>query len=119
MLYVIYILVGVIGGIFSGLFGIGGGAIMIPALVYFLGMTQHQAQGTCLAVLLPPIGILAVLRYYQEGYVNFVVALFIALGFVFGAYFGADVIQGVPGADLKRAFGVFMVLIGLKMVFLK
>ena len=119
MQYAIYILVGLIGGIFSGLFGIGGGAVMIPALVYFLGMSQHQAQGTCLAVLLPPIGILAVLRYYQEGHVNFVIALFIALGFVFGAYFGADMIQGVPGQDLKRAFGVFLVLLGAKMVFLK
>ncbi|MCX5680852.1 MAG: sulfite exporter TauE/SafE family protein [Candidatus Omnitrophica bacterium] len=119
MQYVIYILVGLIGGIFSGLFGIGGGAVMIPALVYFLGMTQHQAQGTCLAVLLPPIGILAVLRYYQSGHVNFIIALFIALGFVFGAYFGADAIQGVPGTELKKAFGIFLVLLGLKMVFFK
>ncbi len=119
MQYVIYILVGLAGGVFSGLFGIGGGAVMIPALVYFLGMTQHQAQGTCLAILLPPIGILAVLRYYQEGHVNLVIALFIALGFVFGAYFGADVVQGVPGAILKKAFGIFLVLLGLKMVFLK
>jgi len=62
---------------------------------------------------------LAVLRYYQEGHVNLVIALFIALGFVFGAYFGADVVQGVPGAILKKAFGIFLVLLGLKMVFLK
>jgi len=119
MNYVIYILVGLIGGIFSGIFGIGGGAVMIPALMYFLGMTQHQAQGTCLAILLPPIGILAVMRYYQAGHVNFVVALFVALGFVFGAYFGADVIQSVPGPELKKAFGIFLIVLGLRMVFFK
>ncbi|MFA6378747.1 MAG: sulfite exporter TauE/SafE family protein [Candidatus Omnitrophota bacterium] len=119
MSYVIYVLVGLIGGIFSGLFGIGGGAVMIPALTYFVGMTQHQAQGTCLAILLPPIGILAVWRYYQAGHVNFMVALFVALGFVFGAYIGADMIQGLPGPELKRAFGIFLVILGLRMVFFK
>ena len=119
MQYVIYILIGLIGGIFSGLFGIGGGAIMVPALVYFLGMTQHQAQGTCLAILLPPVGILAVLRYHQAKSVDFVVAFFVALGFIFGAFFGADMIQNVPGPELKKGFGVFLVLLGLKMVFFK
>jgi len=117
MSYVIYVLVGLIGGVFSGLFGIGGGAVMIPALMFFLGMTQHQAQGTCLAILLPPIGILAVLRYYQAGHVNFIVALFVALGFIFGAYLGADAVQGVTGQTLSRGFGAFLILLGMKMVF--
>ncbi|MDD3374232.1 MAG: sulfite exporter TauE/SafE family protein [Candidatus Omnitrophica bacterium] len=119
MPYLLYVLVGLVGGIFSGIFGIGGGAIMIPALVYFFGLTQHQAQGTCLAILLPPIGILAVLRYYQAGHVNWVMAGFIALGFVFGAYFGADWIQAIPGPQLKKAFGLFLIILGLKMFFLK
>ena len=119
MPYFIYVLIGLFGGIFSGIFGIGGGAVMIPALIYFMGMTQHQAQGTCLAILLPPIGILAVLRYYQAGHVNFIIALFVALGFIFGAYLGADVIQGVPGPTLQKAFGIFLVLLGLKMVLMR
>ena len=115
----LYLLIGLIGGLFSGLFGIGGGAIMVPALVYLFGLTQHQAQGTCLAILLPPIGILAVLRYYQAGHVNWTIAIFIALGFVFGAYFGADLTQYIPGSHLKKAFGIFLIFLGLKMIFLK
>ena len=119
MQYFLFLLVGLFGGVFSGIFGIGGGAIMIPALVYMFGLTQHQAQGTCLAILLPPIGILAVLRYYQEGHINWTIAAFIALGFVVGAYFGADWVQAVPGPQLKKAFGVFLVVLGLKMILLK
>ena len=119
MPHVLYLLVGLVGGIFSGIFGIGGGAIMIPALVFMFGLTQHQAQGTCLAILLPPIGMLAVLRYYQEGHINWPMAMFIALGFVFGAYFGADWIQSVPGPQLKKFFGGFLIILGLKMIFLK
>ncbi|MDP8267046.1 MAG: sulfite exporter TauE/SafE family protein [Candidatus Aceula meridiana] len=119
MQHILYMTVGLVGGVFSGIFGIGGGAIMIPALVYMFGLTQHQAQGTCLAILLPPIGILAVLRYYQEGHVNWTMAMFIALGFVFGAYFGADWIQAVPGPQLKKVFGGFLLVLGLKMIFLK
>lgn len=119
MQHILSLLVGLVGGIFSGIFGIGGGAIMIPALIYLFGMTQHQAQGTCLAILLPPIGILAVLRYYQSGHVNWPIAIFVALGFVFGAYFGADWIQPVSAPILKRAFGIFLIVLGLKMVLLR
>ncbi len=119
MPHVLYLLVGLIGGIFSGIFGIGGGAIMIPALVYIFGLTQHQAQGTCLAILLPPIGILAAMKYHQHGHINWVIAGFIALGFVFGAYFGADWVQSVPGPQLKKAFGLFLIVLGLKMILLK
>jgi len=119
MQYAVYILIGLVGGIFSGIFGIGGGAVMIPALTYFLGMTQHQAQGTCLAILLPPIGILAVLRYYQAGNIVVPIAIFVAIGFVIGAYFGADYIHAVPGPVVRKAFGVFLIILGLQMIFFK
>ncbi len=116
---VLYILVGIIGGIFSGAFGIGGGAIMVPLLVYLFGLTQHQAQGTVLAVLLMPVSILSVLRYYQAGNVKVQIALIIAVGFLFGALLGAHYVQGVSETNLKRAFGIFLVLIGLKMALLR
>mgnify|MGYP001574352664 FL=1 len=119
MPFVLYVLVGVIAGILSGAFGIGGGVIMVPLLVLWFGLTQHQAQGTALAVMLAPVFILAVMRYYAAGNVKVQMALFIACGFVVGALLGAHWIQGVPDAALKRAFGVFLILIGVKMVFLK
>ena len=119
MPFVLYVLVGVIAGILSGAFGIGGGVIMVPLLVLWFGLTQHQAQGTALAVMLAPVFILAVTRYYTAGNVKVQMALFIACGFVVGALLGAHWIQGIPDAALKRAFGVFLILIGVKMVFLK
>ncbi len=118
MTLVIYVIVGLIGGIFSGALGIGGGTVMVPALVMLFGLTQHQAQGTTLAVMLPPVFILAVMRYYWSGHVKIQMAMFIALGFIFGALLGAHFIQGVPDAHLKKAFGVFLLLIGFKMVFI-
>ena len=114
-----YILVGLIGGLLSGAFGIGGGTIMVPALIFLFGLSQHQAQGTALAVMLAPVFILAVLRYYVEGNVNMYMALYTAMGFIFGAFIGARFVQGIPDANLKRAFGIFLILIGIKMAFLK
>ncbi len=113
-----YVIVGLLGGIISGAFGIGGGTIMVPVFVLLFGLTQHQAQGTALAVMLPPVFILAVLRYYWAGNVKVSMALFVAMGFLIGAFLGAHFVQNVPDAILKRAFGVFLVFIGLKMVFL-
>ncbi len=119
MPFVLYVLLGLIAGTLSGAFGIGGGAIMVPLLVLWFGLTQHQAQGTALAVMLAPVFILAVMRYYAAGNVNVQMALFIACGFVVGALLGAHLIQGIPDAALKRAFGVFLILIGIKMAVLK
>ena len=115
MTYVIYILTGFFAGIVSGVFGIGGGTIMVPMFVLWFGLTQHQAQGTALAVTLPPVFLLAVLRYYYSGNVKVMMAMMVAVGFLFGAFFGAHWIQNVPEASLKRVFGIFLVLIGLKM----
>ena len=115
----ILVAIGLIGGIFSGAFGIGGGTIMVPALVFFLGLTQHQAQGTTLAVLLMPVGILGVLRYYQAGNVKVNIAILLALGFILGAWAGANFVHGLSEATMKRAFGIFLVLVGIKMALLK
>ena len=115
----LYILVGIAGGLLSGAFGIGGGTIMVPAMVLLFGLTQHQAQGTSLAVMMVPVFILAVWRYYVAGNVNVQMALFIAMGFIVGGLLGAHFVQGVSDANLKRAFGIFLIVIGIKMAFLK
>ncbi|MBF0385539.1 MAG: sulfite exporter TauE/SafE family protein [Candidatus Omnitrophica bacterium] len=111
------IFLGLITGILGGMFGIGGGSIMIPALVIFLGMTQHQAQGTSLAVMLLPVFVLSVLRYHQAGNVNFKVAFLIAIGFAVGALLGANAIQGISDANMKKMFGIFLMIMGIKVAF--
>jgi uncharacterized membrane protein YfcA len=119
MSVILYLLVGLLAGAVGGALGLGGGAIMVPAFVLLFGLTQHQAQGTALAVILPPVFILAVLRYYWAGNVKVQMAIFVAVGFVIGALIGAHFVQGVSDANLKRAFGVFLVIIGIKMAFIK
>ena len=114
-----YIVLGLIAGTVGGALGLGGGAIMVPALVFFFGLTQHQAQGTALAVMLPPVFILAVMRYYTAGNVKIQMALFICLGFMVGAFLGAHVVQSIPAVQLKRVFGLFLIIIGIKMVLVK
>jgi uncharacterized membrane protein YfcA len=114
-----YLILGVIAGILSGVFGIGGGTILIPALVFLFGLTQHQAQGTTLAILVPPIGLLAALRYYYAGNVKLNMAAFICIGFFFGALLGAHYIQAVPDSMLKRLFGIYLVVLGARMIFFK
>ncbi len=113
------IVIGIVGGISSGAFGIGGGTILVPALVYFVHLTQHQAQGTVLAVLLAPVSLLAVLRYYHSGNVSIQTAVFVAIGFIFGALLGAHLIHYLSDTSLKRVFGIFLVIVGIKMALLK
>ncbi|MDD5155195.1 MAG: sulfite exporter TauE/SafE family protein [Candidatus Omnitrophica bacterium] len=117
MINIAYIVLGLAAGIFGGMFGIGGGTILIPALVYLFGLTQHQAQGTTLAALIPPIGLLAALRYWQAGNVKISIAAFICLGFFFGGYIGANWIQGVSEPVLKKMFGIFLLVIAANMIF--
>jgi uncharacterized protein len=113
------ILLGLTAGVFGGMFGVGGGVILIPALVYFFGLTQHQAQGTTLAIMVPPIGLLAAWRYYQSGNVKLGMAVLICAGFLVGGYLGASLVQKVPELLMKRMFGGLLMLIALKMIFTK
>ena len=113
----IYVLAGFLTGILGGLFGVGGGEIFIPLLIYGFGFAQHQAQGTSLAILLPPIGLLAALRYYRAGYVDFSVAGLLALGFFFGASIGALVAVKLHADILRRVFGAFLAIVAAHMMF--
>ncbi|HAX62205.1 MAG TPA: permease [Elusimicrobia bacterium] len=117
MLNIAYLIVGLVAGIMGGLFGLGGGTVLIPVLIYFFKMTQHQAQGTSLAAMIPPIGLLAALKYYQAGHINIKIAAFVAFGFFVGGFFGAALAQPISDSILKKIFGVFIVLVGLNMFF--
>jgi uncharacterized membrane protein YfcA len=112
----IIIVIGIIAGAFSGFIGIGGGLIVVPALVYFLGFNQHEAQGTSLAMMLPPIGILAVYNYYKVGHVDFKVSLILAITFILGSFFGSKLAISLSADTIKKAFGVIIILVGIKMI---
>ncbi|MGD9014902.1 MAG: sulfite exporter TauE/SafE family protein, partial [Candidatus Omnitrophota bacterium] len=101
MSLLLYVALGLLAGICSGFLGIGGGTIIIPVLVYVFGLTQHQAQGTTLALMVPPIGLLAALKYYYQGNVNIQIAIFVCLGFFIGGLLGACLVTSVPDPVLK------------------
>ena len=115
----LYLLLGLFAGGISGLIGIGGGILIVPALIYLFGLTQHQAQGTTLALLIPPIGLLAAWTYYKQGHVNLTMAAFICLGFFIGGLFGAKLAVGISNEILQRIFGVVLLLVSLYMIFKK
>ena len=100
------VLAGFAVGILGGLFGVGGAEMVIPLLVYVFGFAQHKAQGTSLAMLLPPLGLLAALRYYQAGHVDVQMAMLLALGFFIGAPFGAMAATAMQADLLRKVFGV-------------
>jgi len=112
-----YLLVGLIAGVLSGMIGIGGGIFIVPALVYLFGYSQHMAQGTTLAMLIPPIGILAALTYYKQGHVNLPVAGLLCLGFVLGGLIGAKFAVGCTEIVLRKTFGACLLTISLYMIF--
>ena len=116
---IILIIIGLAAGFFGGMVGLGGGVIMIPAMVYFLGMTQQAAQGTSLAVMLPPVGILAVMNYYKAGQVDLKYAMIIATTFIIGGYFGSKLSLGIPVATMKKIFGFALLIIALQMIIKK
>ena len=119
MSIVLPILIGVVVGIVSGLVGIGGGVLLVPILVYGYHMSQRKAQGTSLAVLLPPIGFLAFWEYYKNGAADLRMGLLIALGIFLGGYFGGGLAQHLSDAALRRIFAVFLFGIAVKMFFEK
>ena len=112
----LYIAIGIFAGMISGLIGIGGGIIIVPCLIYIFGFSQHAAQGTTLAMLIPPIGILAAWTYYKQGHVNFPVAGLICLGFVLGGYFGAKFAIGFSEVALQKIFGACLLVIAGYMI---
>jgi uncharacterized membrane protein YfcA len=117
--FAMLIIIGLLAGILSGLVGVGGGLILIPLLIVLLGLTQHQAQGTALFAMLPPIGILAAMNYFKQGYVKSEYAVVIALSFVIGGYFGSKLSLSLPPQTVRRIFGVVMLIGGFKLIFSK
>lgn len=112
-------LIGITAGILSGFVGIGGGVVIVPALIYFLGLTQHEAQGTSIALMLPPIGILAAMNYYKAGSLNIKYALVVAATFIIGGYIGSKISLQLPAETVKRVFGIMMLFVALKMIISK
>lgn len=113
----LYTAIGIFAGIISGVIGIGGGVIIVPLLIILFGLTQHQAQGTTLALLVPPIGALAAWVYYKHGYVNLKIAAFVCLGFFLGGLIGAKVATDLSSEILRRIFGIALLIIAVWMIF--
>lgn len=109
--------IGLFAGLLSSTVGIGGGIVIVPALVFLFAMSQKMAQGTSLAMLLPPIGVLAVVNYYKAGYVDFKVAAILCIAFIAGSYFGSKLALNLPETAIKKIFGVFLMAIALKYLF--
>lgn len=114
---IILLIIGAVGGIAAGLFGIGGGIVLVPALIYWAGFSQHKATGTSLAVLLPPIGIAAVLEYHRHGNVDFRAAIILAIGMFGGSWVGAYIANQMKGPYLRMAFGLFVCALGVYLIF--
>ncbi len=113
---IILLVIGLTAGVLSGLVGIGGGIIIVPALVYFLGFSQHAAQGTSLGLLLLPVGILAVMNYFNKGFLDIKVVLIMAIAFVAGAYLGSKLSINLSEEKLKKFFAIVLILIAGKML---
>jgi len=113
---VIIVLIGITGGFASGLLGIGGAVIMVPALVYIAGFNMHTAQGTTLCAMVPPIGALAAIQYYRSGFADIKTAVIIATVFILGAFLGSKLAVKMQPHMLKRIFGLVLLYISLKMI---
>jgi uncharacterized protein len=114
-----FVLLGLAAGVLSGLIGIGGGIVIIPALVYLFAFPQHRAAGTTLALMVPPIGLLAAIEYYKRGFVDVRAAVLICAGFLLGGFIGGHVATELSGSILQRIFGGFLLLVALKMLLTK
>jgi len=117
MNYVLVAVIGLVSGIVSGLFGVGGAVVIIPGLVLLAKQSQHTANGTSLGALLLPVGLLGFLQYYRRGQVNLAYAAIIAIGLFFGALLGAKLAGHVTDTTLRRAFGGFLLLVAARLLF--
>ncbi|MDP4149890.1 MAG: TSUP family transporter [Bacteroidota bacterium] len=117
--FLILVMIGLVAGCLGGMMGLGGAIILIPALVLFLSMDQRMAQGTAIAIMLPPIGLFAAYNYYKAGYVNIKYALIIAVVFMLGGYLGSKLALTIPVSVLRKVFAALLALIAVKMAFVK
>lgn len=108
--------IGLMAGVFSGMFGIGGGIVIVPALLFLVKMKQLEALGTSLAALIPPVGLLGAIEYYRNGLVNLKYAGLIAAGLAVGAYFGAKITIALPPGVAKRVYAIFLVVVAVRML---
>jgi uncharacterized membrane protein YfcA len=115
----IILVIGVITGAFAGMLGVGGGIIVIPALVMIMGLSQQTAQGTSLAMMLPPVGILAVYNYYKAGHVDIKIAIILAIAFIAGSYFGSKLAITIPQVTMKRIFAGVLLVVAVRMLIAK
>ena len=113
----IVLVIGLLAGILGGFIGVGGGVLIVPALVLMFGFDQHLAVGTSLGALLPPVGILGAYEYYKHGHLNVTYALLLGLGLLIGAYIGAVYAVKMPATTLRRIFGVFLLLTSIRMLY--
>lgn len=111
-----FLVLGLFAGTFSGVIGIGGGVIIVPALVLLFGFAEHQAQGTTLALLIPPVGILAAYTYYRNGFIDWPVAGLICAGFFIGGFLGAKMAIDLSDGMLQKVFGAVIIVIGIYMI---
>ena len=115
-LVAIILVIGLCAGILSGLVGVGGGLIVVPALVFFLGFNQHQAQGTSLGLLLLPVGFLAVLNYYNKGNVDVKVVAIMSVAFIAGGWLGSKLALRLPEDTVKKIFAIFLFYSAFKLL---
>ncbi len=116
---ILLLAIGLVTGVMAGMLGIGGAIIMVPALVFIMGFSQQMAQGTSLAVMLPPIGIIAAYNYWKAGQVNIKFALILAVTFIIGSYFGSKLALTLPQPVLKKIFGILLLLVAARMLLSK
>jgi uncharacterized protein len=114
--YLLVLAIGLAAGILGGFFGVGGGVLIVPALVLLLGVEQHMAVGTSLGALLPPVGILGAYEYYKHGQLNITFGLLLGAGLLVGGYFGAKIAVTLPALALRRAFAIFLLIVSVRML---
>jgi uncharacterized membrane protein YfcA len=116
MTYLTLLAIGLVAGVFAGMFGVGGGLVIVPALLLIVKMKEFEALGTSLAALVPPVGLLGAMEYYRNGHINIRYAMLLAAGLFVGAYFGAKLIVGLPPLFVRRVYAGFLLVIAVRMI---
>lgn len=116
MTFLILLAIGLVAGVLSGMFGIGGGLIIVPALLFVLQLKEYEALGTSLAALIPPVGLLGAMEYWRNGHVNLKFAALIALGLFIGAYFGARITLGLSPELVRKLYAIFLLVVAARIL---